>query len=360
MAKPDTALPLQAVEPPADLKISIALATYNGEAHLAEQLQSLAEQTLQPYELVVTDDGSTDNTEDIVRSFAQKASFPVVFHSNPQRLGYGGNFLHAASLCRGDLIAFCDQDDRWLETKLAVCARFFADKDTCLAIHSAETWDGKTRMGRLYPFHDKTEITPPGITDPLTLTPGFAVLFRRTLLELLDNSDRPNCMFGLSNGSIMGHDAWIRLVGAATGKTAQISDVLALYRQHGSNTVGAPGRHGWRRRLELAATNFDYNLLADFESKCADVLSHIDDAAAPAYIVERKELIQQFRRRAKLHRLRASVYGRTSTFISRVRSFFSMLAAGAYRRSAKKGAIGPRAALKDLSFGVSGLYKRFI
>ncbi len=340
------------------LAISVALATYNGEKHLAEQLASLAEQTLLPFELVVTDDGSTDGTLDIVRAFAATAPFPVHLHSNSDRLGYGSNFLRAASLCRGDLIAFCDQDDRWLETKLETCARPFAESDVALVIHSAETWDGHTRLGRLFPVYEQTEITVPGITDPFALTPGFAVVFRRHLLELISNGDRPGCLFGLSNGSVMAHDAWIWLLGATTGKVAKLKDVLALYRQHGSNTVGAPGRSSLRRRLQLATGDVNYVTLADFEDKCADVLSSIPDSAAPAYVTERRQFVAQLRHRAEMHRSRAAMYSRKANFFRRAASFLSMLAAGAYSPAESKNRIGPRAAVKDLSFGVSGLYKR--
>lgn len=341
------------------LKVSVALATYNGQSHLAEQLESLARQRLLPAELVVTDDGSTDKTLDIIRSFAQTAPFPVRVYSNSDRLGYGGNFLRAATLCSGDLIAFCDQDDYWLEEKLATCVQYFADSEVALLIHSAETWNGQARLGRLYPFHERTEITAPGITNVLELTPGFAVIFRRSLLTLTDNQNRPGCLFGLSNGSIMAHDAWIRLLGAATGKTARLQQVLALYRQHGSNTVGAPGKVGWRRKLQLAMTNADYLMLADFEAKCYEVLAGIPDELAPAYAKERHHLADQFLQKSKLHHLRHTLYNRSASLVGRLSSFAKLLASGAYWGRRKDVAIGPRAALKDLSFGVSGLYKHF-
>ncbi len=339
-------------------RISIALATYNGKEHLSEQLTSLAEQTLLPCELVVTDDGSTDNTLNIVRAFAKTAPFPVHVHANTERLGYGGNFLRAASLCRGDLIAFCDQDDRWLAPKLATCAKYFDDSDTTLVIHSSETWDGHTRLGRLFPSYQETQITSPGTTDPFALTPGFSVVFRRGLLNLTKNEDRPGCLFGLSNGSIMAHDAWIWLLGTTTGKVAMLSDVLALYRQHGSNTVGAPGKRSLRRKLQLATDTVDYETLAEFERKCAEVLGSIPDSAAPGYIPERKTLIDQLLHRSELHRSRARVYSRTANFADRAGSFLSMLSSGAYSPAQSKNRIGPRAAVKDLSYGVSGLYKR--
>ncbi len=357
MGTPEMLLPSGSDERQSGDRVSVALATYNGEKHLAEQLASLAEQTLLPFELVVTDDGSTDGTLSVVRAFAETAPFPVYVHSNVDRLGYGSNFLRAASLCRGDLIAFCDQDDRWLPLKLETCAGYFVDSEISLVIHSAETWDGQTRLGRLFPSHLKTEITEPGTTDPFSLTPGFAVVFRRELLSLTKNDDRPGCLFGLSNGSVMAHDAWIWLLGTTTGKVAKLSDVLALYRQHGSNTVGAPGKRGLFRRLQLSTSTVDYKVLAEFESECAEVLASIPDEAAPRYVNERRLLIAQLAHRSKLHLSRAGIYSHTASFFGRAGSFLSMLWSGAYSPTQSKNRIGPRAAVKDFSYGVSGLYK---
>ncbi len=77
--------------------ISVAMATYNGGLYLQDQLESLAEQDLSPLELVVTDDGSQDDTVSLIKGFAQHAPFPVRFEQNTERLGYGRNFLKAAS-----------------------------------------------------------------------------------------------------------------------------------------------------------------------------------------------------------------------------------------------------------------------
>ena len=92
------------------------MATFNGDTYLSPQLQSLARQTLLPHELVVCDDGSTDRTLEIVRAFAADAPFPVRVHRNDEHLGFADNFLKAAVLCGGELIAFCDQDDVWQAT----------------------------------------------------------------------------------------------------------------------------------------------------------------------------------------------------------------------------------------------------
>src|SRR5664280_13480 len=101
------------------VNISIAMATYNGERFIREQLDSLARQTYLPCELIVSDDGSTDRTLEIVEDFAKSAPFSVRAYRNEQNLGYADNFLKAASLCDGEWIAFCDQDDVWFDNKLA-------------------------------------------------------------------------------------------------------------------------------------------------------------------------------------------------------------------------------------------------
>ena len=93
------------------LKLSVAMATYNGERFLEQQLLSIARQIRLPDEMVVSDDGSNDGTIDILERFATNAPFPVRIYRNLNPLGYGDNFLKAASLCDGDLIAFSDQDD---------------------------------------------------------------------------------------------------------------------------------------------------------------------------------------------------------------------------------------------------------
>src|SRR3954469_7980656 len=78
--------------------VSVALATYNGAPYLAQQLGDLASQSHAPCELIVCDDGSTDDTLAVVRDFAASAPFPVQIHRNPARIGYRQNFIQCAGL----------------------------------------------------------------------------------------------------------------------------------------------------------------------------------------------------------------------------------------------------------------------
>src|SRR5579884_3482594 len=113
------------------------MATYNGDRFLREQLDSIAAQTRAPHELVVSDDGSTDRTLEIVREFSASAPFPVKLLQDERRLNYRLNFRRAAQNCSGDLIAFSDQDDVWQTDKLEKMARAFADPAILLAYHNA-------------------------------------------------------------------------------------------------------------------------------------------------------------------------------------------------------------------------------
>lgn len=94
------------------------MTTYNGERYLDEQLNSFLNQETKPNELIICDDGSTDDTLKILNNFAKKVNFTVKIYRNKQNLGYSKNFEKAMSLCSGDIIFLSDQDDVWLKNKI--------------------------------------------------------------------------------------------------------------------------------------------------------------------------------------------------------------------------------------------------
>lgn len=100
------------------MKVSIALASYNGAPFIEKQLDSFLCQTHLPDEVVVSDDGSTDDTLKIVDEFAKKAPFKVLFCKNTGNHGYAGNFNNALLKVSGDLVFLSDQDDVWFPEKI--------------------------------------------------------------------------------------------------------------------------------------------------------------------------------------------------------------------------------------------------
>ena len=100
-------------------RLSVVMATYDGESYLAEMLDSLAAQDVLPDEMVVRDDASSDGTVRVLEDFATRAPFPVRVIAGDVRLGYARNFVTAAGRATGDLLFFADQDDTWRPEKLA-------------------------------------------------------------------------------------------------------------------------------------------------------------------------------------------------------------------------------------------------
>ena len=102
------------------MKISVVMATYNGEEYLFEQLKSLLDQSMKIDEVIIADDGSTDGTAGIINDFIRDNGLQDswLFYKNSHNMGYADNFYYALQRADGDLIFFCDQDDIWLENKV--------------------------------------------------------------------------------------------------------------------------------------------------------------------------------------------------------------------------------------------------
>ena len=102
--------------------IGIAMTSYNGEKYLKEQIDSILNQTVSDFELIVCDDVSSDSTMDILNGYAAKDSRVHVFR-NEENLGFLKNFEKAIRICldRGaEYVALADQDDIWTENHLEV------------------------------------------------------------------------------------------------------------------------------------------------------------------------------------------------------------------------------------------------
>ena len=203
------------------MKISIAMATYNGERFLGEQLDSLAAQTRLPDELVVTDDGSSDGTTAILEDFALRAPFTVRIERNPANLGYARNFEKAARLCSGDIVFFCDQDDVWLPEKVArVTEEFERNPGTVVVLNDADLVHGD-----LTPF-GKTQLQSllkSGFQRPDFIVGSFSA-HRKSWQEVA---------FPVPDG--LAHDSWTNGLAHQCGLSSLIERPLQVYRRHGDN-----------------------------------------------------------------------------------------------------------------------------
>jgi glycosyltransferase involved in cell wall biosynthesis len=230
---------------------SVALCTYNGSRFLRDQLESIANQTRRPDELVVCDDGSMDSTAQIVADFARQVPFPIRWQTNATPMGSTKNFEKAISLCDGDIINLSDQDDVWLPDRLQATESAFQSDTAAGAFFSdAEIVDDSLNpLGRLWDVvrfgRFEQEDVRQGKTVPLLLRRNVV-----TGCTLAFRSEFRKVILPIPEGWV--HDAWIALLIAATGKLTSIPRPLIKYRQHSSNQIGALKR-GLGVQLEEAA-----------------------------------------------------------------------------------------------------------
>lgn len=203
-------------------KISIAMATYNGARYIADQIESIAKQTRPPDELIVSDDCSSDETIETLKSIARQCFFPVRISVNEKRLGYALNFASAISLCSGDLIMLSDQDDYWLPQKIERVISFFEENPcTMVLVNDAELADeslhpvGATKIDRL-------RAAGLNLDDFST---GCCTSFRSEILPLILPIP----------AEYTAHDTWIHSIGRWLGRRSVLCEVLQYLRRHGSN-----------------------------------------------------------------------------------------------------------------------------
>jgi glycosyltransferase involved in cell wall biosynthesis len=292
--------------------ISVALATYNGQNFLRAQLDSIATQTRPPDELVITDDASIDATVREAEQFARTAPFQVHIHKNPARLGYRANFMRALSLCQGDLLALCDQDDVWAPTKLAVAEQAFADPDTLLFFHHAWLIDGEGASLGPAAIFDAPPYNPPLTRHSLINPFGFSMVFHRALLQFSDLWEGSKGTH--ESDSRMPHDQWLYFLAAIFGAIAYSDQPLTQYRQHGANVYGFASTGGLRRRWQRALyrlTNHgpEYALLGQAARARAAILRACQTRLAGTWLERAEAGERACLRLADRLAMRAALYG---------------------------------------------------
>lgn len=207
------------------MKISIAMATYNGAKNIREQLESIAWQTEPPFEIVVIDDQSSDATVSIVEALALELSLPIRVYQNEQRLGYAQNFYKAMSRCRGDVIALCDQDDVWMPEKCSRLRKKFSESNAQVVSHDFTIFfdDDRDEIPSYYSYLERQGyprcVNIKGCTTAIT-----SEIFKKA------GSPDPH--------SKIPHDYLICLIGSITHNRHYLPEQLIRHRIHAGNTSG--------------------------------------------------------------------------------------------------------------------------
>jgi len=209
-----------------NFSVSIGMATYNGEKFLKEQLDSFCSQSRLPDELVVCDDGSNDETIDIIESYKNTFPFKLKLFRNKANLGYTRNFEKVLEQCTGDLIFLSDQDDIWHENKvLKMCNLAENNPHQLLFLNDAEIIFGN---GNKTGLTIRSQLHALGLSDRQFST-GCCMAIRKELKPLI--LPIPYEHFS--------HDSWINLISMTIMTKLVDGVVLQGYRRHNDN-VSAP------------------------------------------------------------------------------------------------------------------------
>lgn len=203
-------------------KVSVCMATYNGEKYIKEQIASILSQLSADDEIIISDDNSTDNTLEIVSSFNDNR---IKIFKNNLGKGYSNNFENAISHAIKDVIFLSDQDDIWMADKVKKMMLALNDND--LVISNALITD--QNLIPTLGSHFNVYGTKKGFFNNWIKTRyiGACMAFKKEMLDKLLPFPQ--------NKNLCAHDYWIANVGEFYFKVEIINEPLIKYRRHGEN-----------------------------------------------------------------------------------------------------------------------------
>lgn len=258
------------------MKTSVALCTYNGDKYLQQQLESILAQTSPVDEIIIGDDGSSDQSLAIIAQFQSKYPKIIRSYRNQTTIGSSKNFEKAISLCSGDLIFLSDQDDLWKENKVEKIIQHFQLNSSIDAVFSnADLIDAKGKKIEGITLWDAVFFIEDQLEKPIDLlslmtskrnmVTGATLCIKKQILEfVLPIPHFKSCY----------HDEWIALILAQKGTINYIKDPLISYRIHSQQQVGGKNslsKKSLQKHLKLSnfvlgkshpQTFQDFNLLS--------------------------------------------------------------------------------------------------
>lgn len=202
-------------------RASVCMAVYNGSKYIRQQIESILSELGENDELLISDDFSSDNTEQIVNEFLNDVR--VKFIKNSKNLGLINNFESVLKKAKGEYIYLCDQDDVWLSGKLDMCIEYL--QDNILLVSDCTVVDSNLNV--LHPSFFKSRNSGPGLFKNIWKNSflGCCMAFRKDLLDFALPIPQHAPM----------HDMWLGLVAETKGKVIFLPVPLVLYRRHDEN-----------------------------------------------------------------------------------------------------------------------------
>lgn len=229
-----------------DIKISVAMATYNGEKYIQRQLESILNQSISVDEIIVVDDNSNDKTIEIIENMNCQR---IRIYKNEKNIGYIENFYKAISLTTGEYVFLADQDDIWEKEKveLTLAELRYSDKNMAVCTgFSLINYNGNPIKdfknyqvnGFVLQKHKDVEYLKLNRLAFGNVVQGCTYCVRRKVIDVY---------LKIHNTEVI-HDYQLMLIAAAMGKVKYLNRPLIRYRLHENNAVGFEKK---KRRLEI-------------------------------------------------------------------------------------------------------------
>lgn len=212
--------------------ISVCIATYNGEKYIKQQLDSILQQLGPDDEVIISDDGSSDNTIDIIEELLDQR---VKLYINTGLHGFTHNFENALAHATGEYIFLADQDDVWMDNKVEIMVKYLEDFN--FVTHDCIT------------INDKNEIIQESRFNAFNMRPGFLQhLLKSRFLGCCMAFDRKVLKTILpfpKNDSLVEHDIWIAAVSFLYFDYKMAPEQLIYYCRHGDNASSGGFEKGY-------------------------------------------------------------------------------------------------------------------
>lgn len=206
--------------------VSVCIASYNGEKYIKEQLYSILNQLSSDDEVIISDDGSSDDTLNVISAIGDKR-IKIIYHKKENcKFSFSyttRNFEHALSSAKGDVIFIADQDDIWKDNKVEICKKLLTKYD--LILHDCEIIDKQGAI--ISPSYFDLNNSKIGIFNNIIKNSylGCCMAFKKSVLEKAMPFPKQE----------VPHDIWIGLIAEAKGNVFLETKTLLKYRRHGQN-----------------------------------------------------------------------------------------------------------------------------
>lgn len=253
------------------MKNSVVITTYNGEKYITEQLDSIKNQTLPPDEVIIRDDGSKDDTPQVIRDYiAYHHLDNWDFQVNKHNKGFFDNFMDAVRDCTGDVIYLADQDDVWDIRKIATFTRFYDTHPQTMMVQSNICFIDEQCNGlpskELY--HGKEMSSKPSILNISDMFrfagSGYTMSFRKQVADTVFKNG-----FDKKKNCFVFHDILLGQTAAVLGDCYLVTSIVDSHRLHSGNETQRNGKSYLSDRTK----GKQIEILRNRHSQCRNMLT---------------------------------------------------------------------------------------